>query len=82
MQTKRFDWFINLLRPSTYSYKEENSIITAIQSVTIQTYFIDANALPKINIYIDTVHYTAQLLFAICNHNIRFPLSELKRYLA
>ena len=35
-----FDWFINSLRPSTFSYKEEKSIITAIQSVTIQTYFI------------------------------------------
>ena len=42
-----FDWFINLLRPSTFSYQEENSIITAIQSVTIQTYFIDENALRK-----------------------------------
>ena len=42
-----FDWFINLLRPSTFSYQEEKSIITAIQSVTIQTYFIDENALQK-----------------------------------
>ena len=40
-----FDWFINLLRPSTFSYQEENSIITVIQSVAIQTYFIDENAL-------------------------------------
>ena len=40
-----FDWFINLLCPSTFNYKEEKSIITAIQSVTIQTYFIDENAL-------------------------------------
>ena len=32
----QFDWFINLLRPSKFSYKVENSIITAIQSVTIQ----------------------------------------------
>ena len=40
-----FDWFINLLRPSTFSYQEENSIITAIQSITIQTYLIDENAL-------------------------------------
>ena len=53
----RFDWFINLLQPSTFSYKEENSIITVIQSVTIQTYFIDENALQKkINIYFDTVY--------------------------
>ena len=42
-----FDWFINLLQPSTISYQEENSIITAIQSVTIQTYFITENALRK-----------------------------------
>ena len=42
-----FDLFISLLRPSTFSYQEENSIITAIQSVTIQTYFIDENALRK-----------------------------------
>ena len=42
-----FDWFINLLRLSTFSYQEENSIITAIQSVTIQTYFIDENVLRK-----------------------------------
>ena len=42
-----FDWFLNLLRPSTFNYKEEKSIITAIQSVIIQTYFIDENALPK-----------------------------------
>ena len=38
----------------------------------------------KINIYFDTVyhttaHYTAQHLFAICNHNIRFLLSELQK---
>ena len=37
----------------------------------------------KINIYFDTAyhttaHYTAQLLFAICNHNIRFLLPKLK----
>ena len=42
-----FDWFINLLRPSALNYQEENSIITVIQSVTIQTYFIDENALRK-----------------------------------
>ena len=80
-----FDWFINLLRPSTFSYKEEKSMITAIQYVTIQTYFIDENALQKIKldtVYHTTAHYTAQLLFAICNHNIMFLLSELKRYLA
>ena len=40
----------------------------------------------KINIFFDTVYhtnayYTAQLLFAICKHNNRFLLSELKRYL-
>ena len=80
-----FDWFINLLRPSPFSYQEENSIITAIQSVTIQTYFIDENALRKNQYLLDTVyhttaHYTAQLLF--CNHFIRFLLSELKRYVA
>ena len=82
-----FDWFLNLLRPSTFSYQEEKSIITAIQSVTIQTYFIDENALRK-NQYLlrySLPHYRAlycAALFAICNHNIRFLLSELKRYLA
>ena len=30
-----FDWFINLLRLSIFSYQEENTIITALQSVTI-----------------------------------------------
>ena len=33
-----FDWFINLFRSPIFSYQEENSIITAIQSVTIQTF--------------------------------------------
>ena len=79
-----FDWFINLLRTSTFSYKKENPIITAIQSVTIQTYFIDENAVRKLNNFFDTVyhttaHYTVQLLFAICNHNIWFLLSDLAR---
>ena len=46
-----FDWFISLLRPSTFSYKEEKSIITAIQSVTIQTYFFDENMLGKKTIF-------------------------------
>ena len=46
-----FYWFINLLRPSTFSYKEEKSIITAIQSVTIQIYFIDENALRKKSVF-------------------------------
>ena len=46
-----FDWFINLLRPSTFSYQEENSIITVTQSVTIQTYFIDENV-PRKNQYL------------------------------
>ena len=40
-----FDWFINLIRPSAFIYKEEKSIITAIQSVTIQTYFIDEKSI-------------------------------------
>ena len=82
-----FDWFLNLLHPSTFSYQEEKSIITAIQSVTIQTYFIDENELRK-NKYLlrySLPHYPplyCTALFAICNHNIRFLLSELKRYLA
>ena len=75
-----FDWFLNVLRPSPFSYQEEKSIITAIQSVTIQTYFIDENALRrKINIYFDTVyyttaHYTAQLYspFAITTFGFYF----------
>ena len=46
-----FDWFLNLLCPSTFSYQGEKSIITAIQSVTIQTYFIDENALQKKSIF-------------------------------
>ena len=46
-----FEWSINLLRSSTFFYKEEKSIITAIQSVTIQTYFIDENALRKKSIF-------------------------------
>ena len=63
------------------------SRINNYSNTVCQTYFIDENALRKINIYFDTVydttvHYTAQLLFAFCNHNIRFLLSELKRFLA
>ena len=30
-----FDWFINLLRSSTFRYQEEKSIITSIQSAVI-----------------------------------------------
>ena len=45
------DWFINILRPSTFSNQEENSIITAIQSATLQTYFNDENALRKKSIF-------------------------------
>ena len=79
----RFDWFINLLRASTFSYKEEKSIITAIQSVTIQTYFIDENALRK-NQYLlrySLPHYGALYCTAFIHH-FWFLLSELERYLA
>ena len=60
--------------------------INNYSNTVCQTYFID-EYLRKINIYFDTVyhttaHYTEQLLFAICNHNIRFLLSELKRFVA
>ena len=43
-----FDWFINLL---TFSYQEEKSIITEIQSDTIQIYFINENVLRKKSIF-------------------------------
>ena len=66
-----FDWFINyLLRPATFSYQEENSIITAIQSVTIPTYFIDENALRK-NQYLlrySLPHYRALYCVAFIHH--------------
>ena len=82
-----FDWFINLLHPSTFSYQEEKTIITGIQSVTIQTYFIDENALQKKSIFTSIQSTTLPRIilrsfFAICNQNIRFLLLELKRYLA
>ena len=61
------------------------SIITAIQSV--KPFSLMKMRSEIINIYFDTdyhttAHYTVQLLFSICNHNIRFLLSELKRYVA
>ena len=74
-------------QPSSFSYQEENSIIKGIQSALYKPILLMKMRSEKINIYFDTVyhttaHYTAQHLFAICNHNIRFLLSELKRYLA
>ena len=65
-----FDWFINLLRPSTFSYKEEKSIITAIQSVTIQTYFSDENALRKNQKFLrySLPHYRALYSAAFIRH--------------
>ena len=70
MQTKLFDWFINLLRPSIFGYQEENSIITGIQSVTIQTYFIDENALRKIQYLLrySLPHYCALHCSAFVRH--------------
>ena len=74
-----FDWFINLLRPSTFSYKEEKSIITAIQSITIQTYFIDENALRKKNQYLlrnSLPHYRALYCAAfVCHLQSQYPVS-------
>ena len=64
-----FDWFINLLRPSTFSYYEK-SIITGIQSVTLQTYFIDENVLSK-NQYLlrySLPHYPALYCAAFIRH--------------
>ena len=76
-----FDWFINLLRPSTFSYKEEKSIITAIQSDTIQTYFIDKNALRK-NQYLliySLPHYRALYCAAFIRHlQSQHPVSILE----
>ena len=73
-----FDLFIKLLRPSTFSYQEENSIITAIQSVTIQTYFIGENALPK-NLYLlrySLPHYRALYCAAFIHHlQLQHPIS-------
>ena len=62
------------LRPSRRKINNHSNTVC-------QTYFIDENALRKINIYFNTVyhttaHYIAQLLFTICNHNIRFLLSN------
>ena len=75
-----FDWFINLLRLSTFSYQEENSIITAIQSVTIQTYFIDENVLRK-NQYLlrySLPHYRALYCVAFIRHlQSQHPVSTL-----
>ena len=72
--------FTNLLRQSTFSYQADKSIVTVIQSVALQTYFIDKMLTEIIRIYFDTVYhttgqYTEQLLYTICNHNIRFLLS-------
>ena len=65
-----FDWFINLLRPSTFSYKEEKSIITAIQSVTIQTYFMYENAVQKIQYLLQysLPHYRTLYCAAFIRH--------------
>ena len=68
------------LRPSRKKFNNYRDTVC-------QTYSLMKMRSEKINIYFDTVyhtttHYTAQLLFAICNHNIRFLLSELKRYVA
>ena len=65
-----FDWLINLLRLSTFSYKEEKSIIRAIQSVTLQTYFIDENVLRR-NQYLlrySLPHYRALYCAAFIHH--------------
>ena len=65
-----FDRFINLLRPSTFIYQKESSIITAIQSVTLQTYFIDENAFRK-NQYLlqySLSHYPALYCTAFFRH--------------
>ena len=90
MQTKLFAWFINLLRPSIFGYQEENSIITTIQSVTIQTYSIDENALRK-NLYLlrySLPHYCALHCAAFIHHlqshytTSGFYFQYLKGYLA
>ena len=82
-----FDWLINLLWPSTFSYQEENSIITTIQSVTIQTYFIDEKALQKINIYFEQSTTLPHIIYCaafICHLQSQHPVStfgiEKKRY--
>ena len=80
-----FPLFLQETFKQNNSRQEENSIITAIQSV--KPISLMKMRSEKINIYFDTVyhttaHYTAQLVFAIFNHNIRFLLSELKRYVA
>ena len=76
-----FYWFINLLHPSTFSYKEENSIITAIQSVIIQTYFIDENVLRK-NQYLlrySLPHYRALYCAAFIGHlQSQHPVSTFR----
>ena len=81
MQTNPFYWFINLLHPSTFSYQEEKSIITVIQSVTIQTYFNDENALRK-NQYLlqnSLLHYRALHCTAfICHLQSQHPVSTFR----
>ena len=77
-----FRFFCKRYFSRIYDRQEENSIITAIQSV--KPISLMKMRSEKINIYLDTVyhttaHYTAQLLFAICKHNNRFLLSELKK---
>ena len=76
-----FDLFINQLRPFTFSYQEENSVITVIQSVTIQTYFIDENALRK-NQYLlryGRPHYCALYCAAFIRHlQLQHPVSTFR----
>ena len=76
-----FDWFKNLILRSTFSYQEEISIITAIQSVTIQTYFIDEYALRK-NQYLlrySLPHYHALYCAAfICHLQSQHPVSTFR----
>ena len=75
-----FGWSINLLRLSTFSYQEENSIITAIQSVAIQTYFTDENALRKISIFTSLQSTTLPCIILCSFYSpfaIKYPVSTL-----
>ena len=83
MQTNPFDMFTNQFRQSTFSYQAENSIFTAIQSVSLQTYFIEKICTKKsIFTWIQSttlMRITLHSFYTTFTINVWFLLLELKR---
>ena len=81
-----FDWFINILRLSTFSCKEKkinNYSLSLYKPISFMKMSSEKNQyLLRYSLPHYPALYCVQLLFAICSHNIRFLLWKLKRYLA